>query len=175
MEALSRWVARHRLVVGLAPSVSRRLSSGASPNGAAYTANLRIAEQYGGSASNPGVVVIDLPTGVTISSPGVSSQLRTLDGQVAQVAPGLREISYASTGNPALVSGGGRSTILLVCPPTAGHDLPVTVLDQLSVAAKTAVPGASVTSTGLGALASGSGSTASSRVLAELWSVRWAR
>ena len=180
MEALSRWVARHRLVVGLvwlvitavgmwlAPSVSGRLSGGESPNGASYTANVRIAEQYGGAASNPGVVVIDLPNGLTVGSAEVSGQLRDLDGQVAKVAPGLREISYASTGNQALVANGGQSTIVLVYPPTAGHDLPWAVLDQLSVAAKTAVPGASVTSTSLGALASGSGSTANSSVLAEL-------
>jgi RND superfamily putative drug exporter len=180
VEALSRWVARHRLVVGLvwlaitavglwlAPSVSGRLSSGASPNGAAYTANVQIAQQYGGATSNPGVVVIDLPGGATVDSAGVPGQLRALDDQIAKVAPGLREISYSSTANQALVGNGGHSTILLVYPPQAGDDLPAAALDQVSAAAKTAVPGASVQGTGLNALASGDSSSGNSSVLAEL-------
>ncbi|MDT0264546.1 hypothetical protein [Jatrophihabitans lederbergiae] len=55
MDALSRWVTRHRLIVGLlwlgitivgvllAPSVSGRLKSGNHLHSAAYTANAQIA------------------------------------------------------------------------------------------------------------------------------------
>ena len=125
MGSLSRWVVRHRSVVGLvwlaitmvglllAPSVSGRLKSGIQLNSAAYTANEQLAEQYGGSASDPGVVVIDLPNGTTVQSTGVAAKLRGLDAQIARGMPGLREISYASTGNEALLGNGGRNTILL--------------------------------------------------------------
>lgn len=180
MGSLSRWVVRHRLVVGLAwlvitvvglllaPSVSGRLKSGIHLNSAAYTANEQIAKQYGGSASDTGVVVIDLPNGTTVKSKGVAANLRGLDAQIAKGTPGLREISYASTGNQALLSNGGRSTILLVYPPAAGGDVETTVLDQLSAAARTAVPGATVHSTGVNALASGNASSGKSSVVTEL-------
>jgi RND superfamily putative drug exporter len=102
-----------------------------------------------------GVLVIDLANGTTVESIGIAAKLRGLDAQIANGTPGLREISYASTGNEALVSNGGRSTILLVYPPAAGSDVPAEVLDQLSAAARTAVPGATVHSTGVNALASG--------------------
>jgi hypothetical protein len=104
-------------------------------------------------------VVIDLPNGMTVKSNGVAEQLRGLDAQITKGMPALREISYASTGNEALVSNGGRSTILLVYPPAAGSDVPATVLDELSAAARTAVPGATVHSTGVNALASGNASS----------------
>jgi RND superfamily putative drug exporter len=178
--SLSRWVVRHRLVVGLvwlaitgvglllAPSVSGRLKSGIHLNSAAYTANERIAKQYGGSASDTGVVVIDLPNGTTVNSSGMAAKLRGLDAQIAKGTPGLREISYASTGNQALLGNGGRSTILLVYPPAAGSDVPPTVLDQLAAAARTALPGATVHGTGINALASGNAASGNSSVVTEL-------
>ena len=57
-----------------------------------------------------GVLVIDLANGTTVESIGIAAKLRGLDAQIANGTPGLREISYASTGNEALVSNGGRST-----------------------------------------------------------------
>lgn len=180
MGSLSRWVVRHRLVVGLvwlaitgvglllAPSVSGRLKSGIHLNTAAYTANEHIARQYGGSASDTGVVVIDLPNGTTVTSKGMAAKLRGLDAQIAKAMPALREISYASTGNRALVGNGGRSTILLVYPPVAGSDIPGPVLDRLAAAARGAVPGATAHGTGINALASGNASSGKSSVVTEL-------
>lgn len=157
-------------VVGLvlASSVSGRLKSGIQLDSAAYTANQQIARQYGGSASDPGVVVIDLPNGTTVTSAGVAARLRGLDAEIAKRMPGFREISYASTGDQALLGNGGRSTILLVYPPAAGRDVPATVLDRLSAAAEAAVPGATVHSTGLNALASGNAARGNSSVVTEL-------
>jgi RND superfamily putative drug exporter len=152
----------------LAPSVSGRLKSGIQLNSAAYTANERIAQQYGGGASDTGVVVIDLPNGTTVSSNGVLAKLRGLDARIAKGTPGLREISYASTGDRALLGNGGRSTILLVYPPAAGSDVPPAVLDQLAAASRTAVPGATVHGTGINALASGNAASGNSSVVTEL-------
>lgn len=141
MESLGMWVVRHRVVVGLvwlaitvvgvllAPSVSGRLQGGVNLDSAAYTANQQIGKQYGGATANPGVVVIDLPRGTTAQSPATLARLRGLDAGIAKAMPGLREISYASTGGNTLVGNGGNSTILLVYPPRAGADVPPQALN----------------------------------------------
>jgi RND superfamily putative drug exporter len=180
VEGLSRWVVRHRMVVSLlwlaitvvgvlvAPTVSAHLKSGVHVDSAAYTANQQIARQYGGVTSNPGILVINLPNGQTVNSAGVNARLHAFDAQVAKASPGLREVSYASTGSRTLVGSGGKSTIVLVYPPRAGADVPASVLNQLAAAARAAVPGATVHSTGLNALAAGNASAANASVLSEL-------
>ena len=180
MEAFSGWVVRHRLMVGLlwlaitivglvvAPSVSGRLQSGVILNSGAYTANQQIAKQYGGAAEAPGLVTINLPAGQTVTTPTVKAELTALDAQIAKAIPTLRETSYASTGSQTLVGTGGTSTLILVYPPQHGQDVPTTVLDQLTTAAKSAVPGSTVHATGENALASGSASSGNSSVLTEL-------
>jgi hypothetical protein len=144
MELLGKWVVRHRVLVGLvwlaitvvgvllAPSVSGRLQSGVNLDSAAYTANQQIAKQYGGATANPGVVVINLPNGTTVRTAEIQARLQSLDAGITKAMPQIREISYASTGNQALVGNGGSSTILLVYPPKSGGDIPTAVLDQLT-------------------------------------------
>jgi RND superfamily putative drug exporter len=178
VEVFSKWVIRHRLTVSLlwlvitvvgvllASSVSGRLTSGVHLDSAAYTANQQIEKQYGGAASAPGVVIINLPAGRTVHSPAVKAQLHAFDSRVGKV--GLREVSYASTGNAALVGRGGSSTIVLIYPPTAGDGLGGPQLDQLVVAAKSTVPGATVHGTSMKALAEGNASSGHSSVLSEL-------
>ncbi|HKC28638.1 MAG TPA: MMPL family transporter, partial [Jatrophihabitans sp.] len=180
MDALSNWVVRHRLIVGLlwlaitvvgvvlAPSVSGRLKSGVHVNTAAFAANQQIAKQYGGAASPPGLLTINLPAGETVNSPMVMNQLKGLDAQVAKADPKLREVSFASTGSRTLVGTGGTSTLILVYPPQQRGDVSPAVLNQLTSAAKTAVPGATVHSTGEAALAAGNSSSGHSSVLTEL-------
>src|SRR5215469_9639449 len=180
MQALSGWVMRHRLVVGLlwlaitviglviAPSVSGRLKSGVQVNSAAYTANQQIARHYGGATSAPGLVTIDLPAGQTVNTPAVKSELAALDAKIATALPTLREVSFATTASPALVGTGGTSTLVLVYPPHDGQDVPGTVLDQLNATAKATVAGATVHTTGVNALAAGNASTGHSSVLTEL-------
>ena len=180
MEAFSGWVVRHRLMVGLlwlaitivglvvAPSVSGRLQSGVILNSGAYTANQQIAKQYGGAAEAPGLVTINLPAGQTVTTPTVKAELTALDAQIAKALPTLRETSYASTGSQTLVGTGGTSTLILVYSPQHGQDVPTTVLDQLTTAARSAVPGSTVHATGENALASGSASSGNSSVLTEL-------
>lgn len=180
METLGNWVVRHRSTVGLvwlvitlvgvllAPSVSGRLVSGVHLNSPAYTANQQIAKHYGGAASNPGIVTVDLPAGTTVDTPGVKAKLGTLDTRITAGTAGLREVSYVSTGDSALVGAGRTSTIVLVYPATTGGDMEPAQLDQLAVLAKSAVPGASVHTTGVTALASGNASNGQSSVLNEL-------
>jgi RND superfamily putative drug exporter len=180
VQALSSWLTRHRLIVGLlwlavtaagvmiAPSVSGRLQSGVHLSSPAYTANQQIARHYGGATSPPGLVTINLPAGQTVHTPAVKTELAALDAQIAKAQPTLREVSYASTGSQALVGKAGASTLVLVYPPHAGLDVPGSVLNHLSATAKAMVVGSTVHSTGVSALSTGNASSSKSSVLTEL-------
>jgi RND superfamily putative drug exporter len=180
MDALGRWVTGHRLTVGLlwlavtvagivlAPSVSGRLVSGNHVNTAAYRADVALARSYGGVTSDPGVLIVDLAAGHTVGSPGVAAQLAAIDRGIAQAAPGVRTVSFAQTGSPALLGAGGRSTIVLAYPSHQGDDMDSAAIDTLIHAARVAAPGLSVHGTSLKSLASGSTTKGNSTVLSEL-------
>ncbi len=182
MDAVSRWVVRHRLWVGLfwlaitivggvlAPSVSGRLKGGNTVNTAAYRADQQIAASYGGATSDPGVVTLNLPAGQTVTSPGVSDELAAVDAAVTGVVSGSRVVSYTNTGgSPVLVSAGGTSAITLVYPPGQGKDIDSTAVDAITQAARSAAPSLSVGGTSLKSLAAGTTtSSGNSSVLAEL-------
>jgi RND superfamily putative drug exporter len=180
VETLSGWVTRHRWTVGLvwlvitvvglvlAPSVSSRLKGGNHLSSTAVTANAQIAKQYGGVTSDPAVLVLDLPAGRTVDTTGAATQLKAVDAGIAQVNPGLRVVSYASTASRTLVGTGGGSTIVLVYPPREGADMDTTAVDGLTRAAKAAAPGFTVHGTSLRALEAGNTTTGNSSVLAEL-------
>ena len=182
MDAVSRWVVRHRLWVGLfwlaitivgavlAPSVSGRLKGGNTVNTAAYRADQQIAASYGGATSDPGVVTLNLPAGQTVTSPGVSDELAAVDAAVTGVVTGSRVVSYTNTGgSPVLVGAGGTSAITLVYPPGQGKDIDSTAVDAITQAARSAAPSLSVGGTSLKSLAAGTTtSSGNSSVLAEL-------
>ena len=181
MEALSGWVIRHRLVVGLAwlvitvvgvlvaPTVSSRLVSGNHLSGPAYAADVRIARQYGGATSDPAVLVLGVPAGATVTTPAVQAQLTAVDAGLAKAAPTLRVVSYASTGSRTLVGSGGRSTVVLVYPPHDGDDMGPAQVDALTRAARAAAPALIVDGTSVRALAAGNTTgSGNSSVLSEL-------
>jgi uncharacterized membrane protein YdfJ with MMPL/SSD domain len=178
-ERLINWVVRHRLLVGLgwlgitvvgllvAPQVSDRLQSGLTVDSPAYHANQQIGRQYGLAAANPGVLVLNLPAGKTVDTPGVRQQLATVDSAL-QTAPGYRDLSFASTGNRGLVGTGGHSTIVLVYPDSELHtDSAAAVLTKLGATAQQAIPGTTAHVTGISALSSG-GSAQGSGVFTEI-------
>jgi hypothetical protein len=66
--------------------VSGRLKSGNHVHSAAYTANQRIAKQYGGATSDSGGLVLDLPAGQTVQSPAVQAELTAVDAGLSGVA-----------------------------------------------------------------------------------------
>jgi RND superfamily putative drug exporter len=180
VETLSRWVTRHRVIVGslwllitaigivIAPSVSGRLKPGTHLHSAAYTADQHIARQYGGVTSDPGVLVLDLPAGQTVRSAGVAADLRAVDARLAAAAPAVRVVSYAATGNATLVGAGGRSTIVLAYPPHGGDDVDTAAVDTLTRAATAAAPDLAVHGTSLKALEAGNTTKGNSSVLGEL-------
>lgn len=181
MDALSAWVTRHRLTVGLlwlaitivglvlAPSVSSRLTSGNHLNSAAARADVQLANHYGGATSDPAVLVLDLPAGQNVQSSAVRSDLTAVDAAIAKATPNVRVVSYANTGSSTLLGAGGRSTIVLAYPPHDGDDMTSPAVDAVTHAAATAAPGLSVHGTSLNSLATGSTSSgAHSSVLTEL-------
>ena len=181
MERITGWLLRHRALVGLvwlvitvvglviAPSVSSRLQSGTHLNTAAYNADVQIAKQYGGATDNPGVLILDLPAGQTITSASTAAQLKAVDAAIAGAAPTMRTVSYASTGSQTLVGAGGRSTIVLAYPALQGADVAPEAVDALTQAAKAAAPGLTVHGTSQTALETGNQtSSGNSSVLSEL-------
>src|SRR5258708_31844831 len=134
MDKISGFLLRHRGLVGLAwlvitvvgvvvaPSVSGRLQPGTHLNTAAYNANVQIAKQYGGVTENPGVLVLNLPAGQTVTSPQAASELKAVDAALAKAAPDMRTVSYAATGGKALVgTGGAVTTPVSSLPHSPGH------------------------------------------------------
>ncbi|MEZ0069832.1 putative membrane protein YdfJ with MMPL/SSD domain [Streptacidiphilus sp. MAP12-20] len=178
MERFAAFVMRHRIWVGLAwvvltvvgvmlaPQVAGRLKSGTTINTASYHANVSLAQQYGGASANPSVLVVDLPSGTTADSPAVKAGLQAAD-KVAASVPGVRDLSFANTGDRALVGTGGTSTLVMVYPPQPGTAVAPQVLDTMGGAISHAVPGATVHQTGLEQLSSG-GTSSGSSVLSEM-------
>ena len=178
MERFGALIMRHRLMVTLAwvvvtivgvlmaPNVAGRLQSGTTINTASYHANVALQKEYGGVAANPSVLVVDLPHGVTAASPAVRAGLTAAD-KVAAGVPGIRDLSFANTGDQALVGSGGTSTLVMVYPPVSGNAVPAPVLDTMGSAITGEVPGAVVHQTGIEQLSAG-GTSGGSSVLSEL-------
>jgi RND superfamily putative drug exporter len=145
------------------------LKGGSHLHSAAYTANVQIAKQYGGTTSNPGVMTLNLPAGQTVQSPGVQAELKAVDAGFAKAAPSLRIVSYATTGSQTLVGNGGTSTVVLAYPPKDGDDIGTAQIDALTHAATAAAPNLTVHGTSLTALAAGTTTSGgNSTVLSEL-------
>ncbi|MGZ6589960.1 MAG: MMPL family transporter, partial [Solirubrobacteraceae bacterium] len=131
MSSITRWVLAHKrtvvigwallTVAGIAAAgpASEALDQKFSvPGKEGWETNVAIARHYGGTGgdSTPLLPVVTLPSGQTVSSPGVMPKLRRIDGRLAKALPGSRIASYASTGNDAFVSADGRTTFALVYP-----------------------------------------------------------
>jgi RND superfamily putative drug exporter len=138
--ALTRWVLRHKLLVvavwlGLTaagaasgPRAIAAMSSdfGSLPGRPGYEANQEIRRVYGnGGDANPLVLVVQLPDGTTVDSPGVRAELASAMGRAVQTVGGGRAVSYADGGDRGFVSADGRTTLALLYPPP-GPGFPAT-------------------------------------------------
>lgn len=166
LSALTRWVLNHRLLVVLGWVVATIAGAaavgpatgamtqdfGALPGRPGYETNQEILSTYGnGGAAEPVVLVVTLPTGLTVDSPGVRDELSTT---FRQVSGGTRMVSYADTGDRGLVSDDGRTTFALVYPAASSAFPPyadaLPALEQAVNGAR--VAGAPVRLTGTDAL-----------------------
>jgi RND superfamily putative drug exporter len=168
LPVLVAWLAITVVGIIVAPTVSSRLVSGIHLTSASFTADVQIAARYGGATSDPGVLVLGLPAGETVSSPSAAAQLRTVDAAIGKADPQIRLVSYASTGARALVGRAGTSTVVLAYPPHDGDDMTTDQIDALTHAAKTAAPSLNVSGTSVRALEAGSTSGGNSTVTGEL-------
>ncbi len=182
MTTLSRFVLRHRrlvglfwlavLVAGLAGSsrVSSRLSTQfALPGQKSYQAAEAIQRLYGnGGDAKPLVPVVILPAGTTVDSPGVKQALARSFATVARTAR-ARAVSYGDTADRRFVSPDGRVTFGLVfVPGSFGPNAPDLGPSVAQALHRSLPAGATVQVTGLDELAnSGSGGGQDTSVLAE--------
>ncbi|HCT79946.1 MAG TPA: MMPL family transporter [Micromonosporaceae bacterium] len=162
---LTRWILRHRLLVVLGwlaltvagaaavtPAIDAMSSDfGSLPGRPGYETNQQILRTYGnGAAADPLVLVVTLPQGTTVDSPGVGAQLAQAFDRIAKASPESRIASYPNTGDRGLVSADGRTTFALLYPPAAETFPPFApALPALQlVLAETSVAGAPMQLTG---------------------------
>jgi len=133
MSTLTRWILGHQRLVALCwlfvalislastAAANKALTPGtAFPGQPGYQANAAILRTYGNGGDNPPVLpVITLPVGTTVDSPGVRAQLGAVMARLQRSAPGVRIVSYASTGRRLFVSSDGRTTFALVFLPVS--------------------------------------------------------
>jgi RND superfamily putative drug exporter len=181
MLAVSRFVLRHRLAVGVfwlvvlvaggaaSATLGSRLSGQfALPGAASYQANQRILRLYGnGGGGYPEVAVVRLPPGQAAGRPGARLVPGRAFAAVARI-PGLRVADYASTGDRAFLGSDGRTSYGLVFTPFTGELSPPSLGPEIIAAMTPALPGgSSVQVTGMNELTSGGQAKQGFGVLAE--------
>jgi RND superfamily putative drug exporter len=129
--SLTRWVLAHKkivvgfwlvlTIVGIAsagPATKALKQKFTVPGREGYETNVQIAKHYSGTGGEhaPLVPVVTLPAGKTVDSPGVRSDLRSMEARVERALPRARVASYASTGDRGFVSADGRTTFAVVNP-----------------------------------------------------------
>jgi putative drug exporter of the RND superfamily len=173
LETLTRWVLAHkRWVAGFwivltiagfwgAGQVTNALDDEFTmPDSEAFATNQEIEERFGsGGDRSPLVAVAQLPEGTTVEEPGVRSDLRALERELAAALPGSRVASYGSTGEPGYVSDDGRTTFAIAHPEIdpelggpGGDIAPETLAAARDVTEDATVGGAEVMLTGEAAL-----------------------
>jgi putative drug exporter of the RND superfamily len=173
MNVLTRFVLDHkRLVLGfwlvvtiaafaaLQPAGNALSQQFSLPGRESFETNKELAAIYGnGGDIAPIVPVVDLPTGKTVDSPGVTRELDAALARVEAALPEARTASYASTRDRAFVSDDGRTTFALVYIPAKGGVNPGWVEAKAAQAALAGVTvgGSAVEVTGLDALRASAG------------------
>ena len=138
-----------------------------TPGQPGYEANLHITQRFGIDATfEPTLAVLHLPAGLTMrTAAGRAAAGRTF---AAAARPGVVTVTdYADTGNPKLVTDGGRTTwaVLSLANPDKGPG--VGAGDNLGAILRAAAPrGASVTVTGFAQLLAAGGGPGGVSVLA---------
>jgi RND superfamily putative drug exporter len=173
MNALTHFVLGHKrlvlaswLVVTIAafaaigPAGSALTQEFPVPGQEGYETNRELAAIYGsGGDIAPLVPVVNLPEGTTVDSPAVEQELAAAMAKVKAALPDARVASFASTGDRAFVSAGGRTTFAFVYIPSKGGVAPGQEEAQQAQAALAGVTvgGSPVEVTGLDALRGAAG------------------
>jgi RND superfamily putative drug exporter len=186
MSALTRWVLAHRravvifwvllTLVGIASagSATKALKQKFSvPGKEGWTTNQLIAHGFNGTGGNtsPLLPVVTLPSGASIDSQRVKSELAAVETRVRDTLPGSRIAGYPSTGSRAFVSKDGHTTFIIAYPPPDPNqpfgDNPEAAKRATKAIAGMKVDGAPVHVTGYDALSVQSGGGSGPGVLVE--------
>jgi RND superfamily putative drug exporter len=130
MHTLTRIILSHRRAVVLIwlllavagaatakTTVGRLTTSYVLAGSPAYATNQQIAARYdNGGAATPTVPVITLPAGQAIGGRGVAAEAGRVFA-AGHAVPHVRIADYATTGDRAFVTAGGRSTYALIFTP----------------------------------------------------------
>src|SRR4051812_37880295 len=136
LASLTQWVLAHKRLVAVgwlaltlvgfygATQVTDALNQDFTmPDSASTVTNERIVSRFdSGGATPPLVAVVTLPRGTTARAPAVRADLRALEEDLARAVPGARIASFGSTSEPAYVSDDGRTTFVIVHPPSTAID-----------------------------------------------------
>ncbi|HEY7909646.1 MAG TPA: MMPL family transporter, partial [Thermomicrobiales bacterium] len=182
MAGFTRWILRHKLLVALfwltvtvvgiltvsqaTGALSKQFSS---PGQESSMVNDTLLRTYG-IGTPPVLLVVTLPDGTTVDSPGIADQLTGALATVATAAPGAHIVSYPSTGDHAFVSSDGRTTFALVDTPTSpvGFADGTPGLNAVQAAVRDVrIAGAPLHVTGTTALSSASATSGGGSVLTE--------
>ena len=130
MNALTRFVLRHKLVVTLlwlaiaaagvftVGGTTHRMTNNFSMPGQAFRVDNQVAREYGnGGSQTPYVPVLTAPAGERVTSPAVAAASGRAFDALRTLVPGARIADYATTHNPAFLTRDGRSTFALVYTP----------------------------------------------------------
>ena len=149
-----------------AGAVSNRLSFDFSlPGQPGYeTAKQTIATFGNGGDQAPAIEVVTVPAGRTVQ--GDAGAIAAAFDRARAAVPRVRIVDLGSTGDQRFITSDGRSTFALLFEPTATSFGVDTSAAGIEKALRAALPGDTVTTTGLEALASG-GDNSGPGVLAE--------
>ena len=149
-----------------AGAVSNRLSFDFSlPGQPGYeTAKQTIATFGNGGDQAPAIEVVTVPAGRTVQ--GDAGAIAAAFDRARAAVPRVRIVDLGSTGDQRFITSDGRSTFALLFEPTATSFGADTSAAGIEKALRAALPGDTVTTTGLEALASG-GDNSGPGVLAE--------
>jgi RND superfamily putative drug exporter len=130
MNALTRFVLRHKLVVTLlwlaiaaagvltVSGTTHRMTNTFAMPGQAFRVDNQITREYGnGGSGTPYVPVLTVPAGERVSSPAVAAETGRAFAALHGILPDTRIADYATTHNPAFITRDGRSTFALVYTP----------------------------------------------------------
>src|ERR1700753_154357 len=138
MQALTRFVLRHKALVALAwllvavagvltiSGTTARMTNDFSMPGQAYQVDNQIVAQYGnGGSQAPYVPVLTVPAGERVTDPAVAARTGRVFGAIARAVADVRVADHRSTGNARFVTSDGRTTFALVfIPPSASFGGP---------------------------------------------------
>ena len=154
MQALTRFVLRHKALVALAWLVvavagaatiggtTHRMTNNFAMPGQAYAVDNQIVAEYGnGGSQTPYVPVLTAAPGERMTEPAVAAEAgRVFDAMAASV-PDARLVDYGSTASRRFVTGDGRTSFALIfAPATSGFGAGGGLSPAISRAATAALP-----------------------------------